>query len=326
MVDITSNNLNIRLTAAENITAYLCGGNLQVIFGKNAEINMSSAVTYIQSGKAEITEAVADCIEAYNINANSKTADFNDNAELKVADFDDNAAKAIAEAQNWAHQAEASAFSMAKRDLSNLTALGEAKFSAKQDVILDLVTIRNGAALGSTALQSITSSDVTTALGYTPYNASNPSGYITSSALSPYALSADLASVATSGSYNDLSDKPNLAAKADVDLSNINPTSAKKAEITSWGMPDYTSGVSKSANVNYTADSNGFIIAAPTVQSGASRLKIKIDGTEFMFFQGYSGTDYEHLNIGCIPIAKNSTYSITLLSNCNVRFFPCIGG
>ena len=91
-------------------------------------------------------------------------------------------------------------------------------------------------------------------------------------------------------------------------------------------MPDYTSGVSKSANVDYTADSNGFIIAVPTVQSGASRLKINIDGTEFMFFQGYNGTDYEHLSNGCIPIAKNSTYRITLLSNCNVRFFPCIGG
>lgn len=96
----------------------------------------------------------------------------------------------------------------------------------------------------------ITSSDVTTALGYTPYNSSNPSGYqanvietvkvngtaltpsskavditvptnnnqltngagyITSSALTPYALSADLSTVATSGSYNDLSNKPNLS-------------------------------------------------------------------------------------------------------------------
>jgi uncharacterized protein YfkK (UPF0435 family) len=35
-------------------------------------------------------------------------------------------------------------------------------------------------------LTGITSSQVTTALGYTPYNSSNPSGYITSSALSSY--------------------------------------------------------------------------------------------------------------------------------------------
>lgn len=102
--------------------------------------------------------------------------------------------------------------------------------TSKQDTISDLATIRSGAALGATALQpsalngyatqawvgqqgyitGITSSDVTTALGYTPYNSSNPSGYITSSALTPYVLSADLATVATSGSYNDLSNKPTI--------------------------------------------------------------------------------------------------------------------
>lgn len=41
-------------------------------------------------------------------------------------------------------------------------------------------------------LTGITSSDVTSALGYTPYNATNPNGYITSSALNGYALDADV--------------------------------------------------------------------------------------------------------------------------------------
>ena len=59
-------------------------------------------------------------------------------------------------------------------------------------------------------ITGITSSDVTTALGYTPYNSSNPSGYITNSALAPYVLSSSLASVATTGSYNDLSGKPTI--------------------------------------------------------------------------------------------------------------------
>ena len=40
----------------------------------------------------------------------------------------------------------------------------------------------------------ITSLNVTTALGFSPYNASNPSGYITSAALSPYLTSATAAS------------------------------------------------------------------------------------------------------------------------------------
>jgi hypothetical protein len=41
-------------------------------------------------------------------------------------------------------------------------------------------------------LTGITSSDVTSALGYTPYNATNPNGYITSSALNGYALDTDV--------------------------------------------------------------------------------------------------------------------------------------
>ena len=77
--------------------------------------------------------------------------------------------------------------------LSNQTDLQDA-LDDKQDVILDLSTIRSGASLGATALQpndniteltnnagyitGITSGDVTTALGYTPYNSTNPNGYI----------------------------------------------------------------------------------------------------------------------------------------------------
>jgi hypothetical protein len=45
----------------------------------------------------------------------------------------------------------------------------------------------------NTYLTGITSGQVTTALGFTPYDAANPSGYITSSALSPYLTSATAA-------------------------------------------------------------------------------------------------------------------------------------
>lgn len=43
-------------------------------------------------------------------------------------------------------------------------------------------------------LTGFTSGQITTALGFTPYNSTNPSGYITSSALSPYLTSATAAS------------------------------------------------------------------------------------------------------------------------------------
>lgn len=99
--------------------------------------------------------------------------------------------------------------------LSNQTDLQNA-LNSKQDIITDLNTIRSGAEAGSTAVQpgdlatvatsgnyidlinkptiptktsdltndsgfitGITSSDVTTALGYTPYDSTNPDGYTT---------------------------------------------------------------------------------------------------------------------------------------------------
>lgn len=119
-------------------------------------------------------------------------------------------------------------------------------------------------------ITGITSSMVTTALGYTPYNSTNPNGYtsntgtitsvkmngsvvsssgqadlgtvltahqniktinneslvgtgninlVTSSDLSGYALTSSLATVATSGSYNDLSNKPTIPSKVS-DLTN----------------------------------------------------------------------------------------------------------
>ena len=76
--------------------------------------------------------------------------------------------------------------------LSNQTDLQTA-LNAKQNTISDLDEIRAGASAGATALQpndniteltnnagyitGITSTDVTNALGYTPYDSSNPNGY-----------------------------------------------------------------------------------------------------------------------------------------------------
>lgn len=57
---------------------------------------------------------------------------------------------------------------------------------------LGLGNVENKSA--ATILGELTGSNVTTALGFTPYNATNPSGFITSSALTPYLTSASAAS------------------------------------------------------------------------------------------------------------------------------------
>ena len=94
-------------------------------------------------------------------------------------------------------------------------------------------------------ITGINSSDVTTALGYTPYDGStNPNGYITSSALSGYATETwvnnqgyltsvtwndvsgkpTFATVATSGDYNDLINKPTIPDTTHMVTDNTNQT------------------------------------------------------------------------------------------------------
>lgn len=117
-------------------------------------------------------------------------------------------------------------------------------------------------------ITGINSSDVTTALGYTPYNSSNPNGYITSSALSPYVLSSSLATVATSGSYNDLSNKPTIPA-AQVN-SDWNAVSGVAEILNKPNMADYVA----------VSDLTDVIAVIDDYTSGSIRVRTWSDGTK----------------------------------------------
>jgi hypothetical protein len=184
------------------------GGNITVVVGEEARMDVPTALNYIKSGQDEIETTVNAGIDAFDLNAANKTTDYNDNASAKVTtynnnasakltayndnatsktgDFNDNytikkaavdasadAASASATlAQQWAVKmdgkvadedysakyyadlaSQSAGATGANKDLSNLTATGEARFTAKQDVISDLSTIRSGAALGDTSVQ-----------------------------------------------------------------------------------------------------------------------------------------------------------------------------
>jgi hypothetical protein len=68
-----------------------------------------------------------------------------------------------------------------------------------------------------------------------------------------------LATVATSGSYNDLLNKPDLSAKADVDLSNVNSSGTSTAS--GWAMPSstYDELTLGASGATYTAPANGYM-------------------------------------------------------------------
>lgn len=103
--------------------------------------------------------------------------------------------------------------------------------AAKQDTISDLSTIRSGAQAGATAVQPGSLATVATTGAYsdlsgTPtipsvdqtYNASSAnaqSGTAVAGALASYTPTASLATVATTGAYNDLSGKPTIPTVPD---------------------------------------------------------------------------------------------------------------
>lgn len=132
-------------------------------------------------------------------------------------------------------------------------------------------------------ITGITSSDVTTALGYTPYNSTNPSGYqanvietvkVNGTALTPSSKAVDitvpaaqvnsdwnastgvaqilnkpsLATVATSGSYTDLSNKPTIPTVNNATLT-----------ITQGGTTKGTFTANASSNVTIDLDSGGSV-------------------------------------------------------------------
>ena len=213
-------------------------------------------------------------------------------------------------------------------------------------------------------IEGISSSDVTTALGYTPYNNSNPSGYqankietikvngtaqtitskavnitvptnnnqltngagyITNSALTPYALSEDLATVATSGSYNDLSNKPTIpAAQVNADW---NATSGKAQILNKPTIPTvptnvsaftndagYTTNVGTVTSVNNTQpDANGNVTISVT--GGANTDLSNLSSTGEAHFLKNIATGTNGLTIGGSASTANSATNIGFASS-----------
>lgn len=127
---------------------------------------------------------------------------------------------------------------------SELTAKGYAtttQLAGKQDAISDLATIRSGAAKGATALQSYTEKYTGTITGIKMNGASKgASGVVDLGTvitahqdISGKADKSSLATVATSGSYNDLSNKPTI------------PAAVTESTVSGWGFTKNTGTYSK---------------------------------------------------------------------------------
>ncbi|MBB3841135.1 hypothetical protein FHS57_005156 [Runella defluvii] len=117
-------------------------------------------------------------------------------------------------------------------------------------------------------LTGITSGQVTTALGFTPYNATNPSGFITASALSPYLTSATAAST-----YQPIGSYQNSLQYRDEGINVGTAGGISTVNFTGAGVVASVSGSALTADVK---DFESLVIAASdeTTSIGAGMAKV----------------------------------------------------
>lgn len=144
-------------------------------------------------------------------------------------------------------------------------------------------------------LTGITSGQVTTALGFTPYNATNPSGYITSSALSPYLLLAGGTMTGNLAIANGTDSRVNLqvsgvtegiltASSTNVRLSSANAIPMTfgtngVTRLTLTGTGYITTGASEYVGIGAQANTNNALRIARNLENGTSAYAVLNDGT-----------------------------------------------
>lgn len=87
-------------------------------------------------------------------------------------------------------------------------------------------------------------------------------------------------------------------------------------------IPDYSAGVKKTSGTQYTAESNGYIMAQTYMDAinGWTYITVTINGTELPYKP--QATDYGSAQM-CFPIKQGDTYKITTSSALGlIYFFP----
>lgn len=91
-------------------------------------------------------------------------------------------------------------------------------------------------------------------------------------------------------------------------------------------FPDYANAVARNFNNVYVENTDGYLIAQPkSVTMSESGWIINILGKTYKFYQGYSGSDYNHATNGWFKIPKNTEYSLdSLYTNPNSTTYEFI--
>ena len=216
-IDNNDTTLSIDISSGGDVCGILkTDETLDVTIGEGAIMQALSVVNYIKSGEAEIEQAVESGILVFNEHAAAKTEELDENYIAKTTLMDEEVQKARDwavktdgkvegedySAKYYAQEAIAIVENKANIDLSNLSAIGKAKFDTA----------------GAATTAEINAKNYADGLAVNYATASQ--GVKADTAIQP----ADLSTVATTGSYNDLSGTPALATVATTgsynDLSN----------------------------------------------------------------------------------------------------------
>ncbi len=116
-----------------------------------------------------------------------------------------------------------------------------------------------------------------------------------------------------------------LASKANKDMDNL--TTTGKSATVYLCMPDYSSGVSKSDNTEYTATTNGWLEFFTSCYNSTAQASLIINGIS----REINVTLNSHVNVcyTIVPIPKNATYKVVysrVSEDQYIKFYPCIGG
>lgn len=115
-----------------------------------------------------------------------------------------------------------------------------------------------------------------------------------------------------------------LSGKADADLNNTIPSKTFRENVFNWGLPDLTSGVTKSWNTDITAETNGWVRFQGDLIDDKEAMVMSING-ENVFYLAYR-YDAQGTSLQMIPVSKGDVYKCYGASGGQkITFYPCKG-
>lgn len=313
--------------AASYATAAAVSANAAASSAQSAATSAATAIAELQAAEATINAAVANAVNTAAGQAASDIANYvNTTVEPSLQLIVNSASDYANNSSNYAalslgYSNNSSNYATLSLQYSNMSSnyannsSGYANNSSNYaNVSLGHANNSSNYANASLGYSNNSSNYANTSLGY----ANNASIWAEGTDVEVAALGGEHSSKGWANVASSLT-----SDKAKTDLSNI--TTTGKATADTWGIPDYSAGVSKTVSTAYTAEANGCLhVVAQRNASNQGTLTVVVGEAVFRI----RSNDYSWDTI-IIPVPKGWTYAWYNDGNltvAEVTYFPCIGG